>query len=153
MARRGKIYFFLEISPSPFPTIHSSMTRRVVVSHIQRLCDLALDGFGGFQPQHKTLCGDESGDCFWPIAVPGGSPLSANSGRSSSSSRQHQSLFPSFKKWSLRANNRSSMSRQAARELGDAELQPVFRLLSHVPLEMIKVLRSRWMLKYGPATF
>jgi len=31
------------------------MTRRVVVSHIQRLGDLAFDSLGAFQAQHKTL--------------------------------------------------------------------------------------------------
>lgn len=69
-------------------------------------------------------------------------------------SRQHQSLFLSFKKKVAESQQHiSSMSRQPVRELGDAELQPVFRLISHVSLEMIEVLRNRWMQKYGPATF
>jgi hypothetical protein len=31
------------------------ITRRVVIGYIQRLGDLALDGFGGFQTEHKTF--------------------------------------------------------------------------------------------------
>ena len=34
------------------------MTRRVVVGHMQRLGELALDGIGGFQPRYKILCFD-----------------------------------------------------------------------------------------------
>ncbi|MDP0964870.1 hypothetical protein Q6264_28700, partial [Klebsiella pneumoniae] len=49
------------------------MGRCVIVNHIQRLGDLAFDGFGGLQPQHETFgftactvkffVGGGAGDC------------------------------------------------------------------------------------------
>lgn len=51
------------------PLFNSSITRRVVVSHVQRLGELALDGFGGFRLGTKPSAMTRAATAFGQLAT------------------------------------------------------------------------------------